>query len=351
MTDQEIRQLLSVRGEEQKKLFARADTVRRESIGEEVYFRGIIEFSNICEKNCFYCGIRRDNTKTERFRMTHEEVDQCLRFIDKSQYGSVVLQSGELTSRSALDFVLQILKNIRKDFPEMGITLSLGELPKEFYKELKEAGADRYLLRIETSNPELYRKLHPADHLFERRKQCLLDLKELGFQVGTGNMVGVPEQTMDDLVNDLRFFQELDTDMFGLGPYVFHEDTPLGTPEMKEWWKKKKHDILDTTLNFIAVLRLLMPTVNIATATALEAIHPRGRIYALQAGANVFMPSVTPVEYRGLYLLYQNKPCVDEKADQCSGCSVAKVKSAGLIPALGKRGDAQHFSQRNRGKT
>lgn len=351
MTDQEIHQLLSARGDEQKDLFARANAVRRETVGEEVYFRGIIEFSNICEKNCFYCGIRRDNKKTNRFRMTHEEIDQCLQFIHETQYGSVVLQSGELTSQSALDFVLHILQNIREKYPTMGITLSLGELPREFYKVLKEAGADRYLLRIETSNPHLYQKLHPSDHSFERRKQCLYDLKELGFQVGTGNMVGVPGQTVDDLVNDLRFFQELDADMFGLGPYVFHEDTPLGTPARKIWWKEKKRDILDTTLNFIALLRILMPTANIATATALEAIHPRGRIYALQAGANVFMPSVTPKEYRGLYLLYQNKPCIDEKADQCSGCSVAKVQSAGLIPALGKRGDAPHFSHHHHGKT
>ena len=221
--------------------------------------------------------------------MTHEEIDQCLQFIHETQYGSVVLQSGELTSQSALDFVLHILQNIREKYPTMGITLSLGELPREFYKVLKEAGADRHLFRIETSNPHLYQKLHPSDHSFERRKQCLYDLKELGFQVGTGNMVGVPGQTVDDLVNDLRFFKNSMRICLGLVP-IFHEDTPLEHQHEKIWWKKSAifwtpHSILLHSSEFSCQPQILPQQQHF------EAIHPRGRIYALQAGQMSLCPA------------------------------------------------------------
>jgi biotin synthase len=343
----DIRSLLHVTGEEQKELFREADIVRKKILGDTVYFRGIIEFSNYCEKNCYYCGIRRGNMNVQRYKMTFVEVQECLAFIHASRYGSVVLQSGEGTTEKSKEYILDIVQFIAKTYPNMGITLSLGELDRDFLRTLRDAGAHRYLLRIETSVPELYSQWHPKDHLWEKRRECLQDLRELNYQVGCGNMIGVPGQTDEHLLADLEFFQKMDFDMFGLGPYVIHEDTPFGEQKGKPWWQKQKKEILSTTLNFIALLRILMPTANIAAATALEAIHSYGRIMALQAGANIFMPSVTPKEYRTRYLLYQNKPCVDEDAGNCSGCSVAKVRRAGLTPLLGEQGNSKHYTDRN----
>ncbi len=346
MNTQEIRRLLHAKDKEQEELFGRSDAVRREAIGDKVHFRGIIEFSNMCEKNCYYCGIRSGNKKVERYKMNMDEMRECLNFVHNAKYGSVVLQSGELTTPGAKEYILEVVRLVNHEYPELGITLSLGELDYEFLKVLKDAGAHRYLLRIETSVPELYKKLHPESHSLEKRIQVLKDLRKIGYQVGCGNMVGTPGQTDDDLIADLEFFQKMDFDMFGLGPYVIHEDTPLGTEENKTWWKENKREILNTTLNYIALLRILIPTANIATATALEAIHPHGRIKALKAGANIFMPSVTPGDYRKQYLLYQNKPCVDEDAGDCKGCSVAKVRASGLVPGLGEQGNSKHFALR-----
>ncbi len=341
---------LTATGKKQQQLWKEADSVRRAHVGEKAHFRGIIEFSNICEKDCYYCGIRKSNEKVERYRMSLDEIKEGLAFIDKADYGSVVLQSGELTTPSAKKFALEVVRFIRKTYPEMGITLSLGELDRTTLKALKEAGAHRYLLRIETSVPSLYKKLHPTDHSYERRLECLKDLRELGYQVGCGNMVGTPGQTLEDLVADLKFFKEMDFDMFGLGPYVIHGDTPLATPANKKWWKENKEAIFNHTLNFIAVLRLMMPTANIASATALEAFDPLGRVMGLKVGANVIMPSVTPKKYRAKYLLYQGKPCIDEHAEMCKSCIVRKVRLANLHPALGETGTSLHYLKRTHGQ-
>jgi len=281
--------------------------------------------------------------------MSLEEVISCVAFIDRVRYGSVVLQSGELTYPDAKAFMLTLVRTIRERYPDMGITLSIGEQEKEYLRQLREAGANRYLLRIETSVPRLYRALHPADHSLIRRKRCLRDLRTLGYQVGSGNMVGVPGQTVDDIVSDLLFFREGDFDMFGLGPYVIHDGTPLGTPRNVLWWGENREKIFQMTLNCIALLRLLMPTCNIAAATALDVFHKDGREQALRVGANVLMPSVTPGKYRHDYLLYDHKPCVDGNAEKCSGCIVRKANRADLQPVLGVQGTSKHYLQRTYG--
>lgn len=344
-----LKKYLNSSGALQRELLAEADRVRKKAVGANVYFRGIVEFSNICEKNCYYCGIRKGNKAVRRYRMSFEEINECLKFIERVRYGSVVLQSGETTFHAAQDFLLQIVRHIHKRYPAMGVTLSCGELSFDQMKELKEAGAHRYLLRIETSVPRLYRLLHPRDHSIARRKQCLKDLRVLGYQVGSGIMIGLPGQTDDDLIADLRYFQKNDFDMFGLGPYVIHDQTPLVTPNVRAWWNDRREEIFQKTLNFIAILRILMPTCNIAAATALEVFHRTGRVEALKAGANVIMPVVTPRAYRHDYLLYQGKPCIDEDATKCSGCIVGKVRAAGLVPALGIQGNSLHFIQRTKG--
>ncbi len=346
MKDSDLKKYLQAKGVLQTELFDRANKTRERAIGNAVHFRGIIEFSNQCEKNCNYCGIRSGNQKIERYCMTLAEIKESLDFIDKVKYGSVVLQSGELTSPSSKKFLLDIVQLIHQEYPQIGITLSCGELDYDFLKELKESGAHRYLLRIETSNPELYTKIHPASHSFEHRIQTLKDLKKLDYQVGCGNMVGIPGQTIEDLIADLHFFKKMDFDMFGLGPYVIHKDTPLGNEKNQKWWIKNKEEIFNTTLNFIALLRLLIPTANIATATALDVFKPQGRVLALNAGANIIMPSVTPKKYRDKYLLYQDKPCVDEDPQDCTPCTIEKVRIARLTPVLGKQGNSLHYQNR-----
>ncbi len=342
----EIKQLLLSCDDKQKTLWAHANKVREKNIGKKAYFRGIIEFSNYCEKNCNYCGIRSGNTKVHRYTMSISEIEECLDFIAQVRYGSVVLQSGELTSKKSKKFLLQIVQLIHKKYPEFGVTLSCGELDFDILKLLREAGASRYLLRIETSDPEFYAQIHPANHSFPYRVETLKNLKKLGYQVGCGNMVGVPGQTLEHLISDLKFFQEMDFDMFGLGPYVIHEDTPLATPENVKWWHEHKNEIYQRTLNFIALLRILMPDSNIAAATALDVFSPAGRVDALRVGANVIMPVVTPQKYRGDYLLYQGKPCIDEDAMKCSACIQAKVRNAGLVPTLGVQGNSRHYEKR-----
>ncbi len=346
MKDNELKHWLKTTGKEQQELFAEANRVREKVIGKNVYFRGIIEYSNICEKNCYYCGIRKGNEKVNRYRMSLKEIKDCLDFIKRAKYGSVVLQSGELNTLSTKSFLLGLVDYVHTRYPDLGITLSCGEFSYTFLKKLKEAGAHRYLIRVETSVPELYKKLHPVTHSLANRIACMKDLKKLGYQVGCGNMIGLPGQTLDHIIADLKFFKEMDFDMFGLGPYVIHEDTPLSNKVVQKWWKANKEKIFNMTLNFIALLRITMPTCNIAAATALDVFDKQGRVMALKAGANVIMPSVTPNKYRNDYLLYQNKPCVDGHAHICAGCSVNKVRLAGLNPVLGVRGDAIHYIDR-----
>ena len=342
-----LTEYLQASGQKQQELFRLARQIKEEVFGQRVWFRGIIEFSNICKNDCYYCGIRRGNLKQTRFQMSLKEIDDCLKFIKDADYGSVVFQSGELVSKKFKGELLKIVKLTHKKYPDLGITVSCGEQAYEYLKKLKVAGASRYLLRIETANEKLYKKLHPSSMSWQKRFQCLKDLKKLNYQVGTGVMVGLPGQTDEDLIVDLKFFVDNKFDMFGIGPYVIHKDTPLASNhEIQTWWRENKEKNFNKFLNFLALLRILLPTVNIAAATAADVFHPLGRIKVLEIAGNIIMPSVTPKNYRDKYLLYQDKPCVDEDARKCLGCISLKIKKAGLEPIFGQQGNSPFYKQK-----
>lgn len=346
LNKQEILDLLQTTGDERTALLKRSQETKLKEVGKKVYFRGLVEFSNICSKDCLYCGIRKGNEKVVRYEASDEQILEACRFAWENRFASVVLQSGELSSPAFVNRVDTLLKKIKKlSNNELGITLSCGEQSKETFLRWKESGAHRYLLRIESSNRDLYYKIHPenAHHSFEKRIESLQFLKETGYQVGTGVMVGLPFQTFEDLANDLLFFKELDIDMCGMGPYIEHEDTPLYQHKNT---LKTRQERFDLTLNMIAVLRLLMPDINIAAATALQAIDPAGREKALAIGANVIMPNLTPCEYREEYKLYEDKPCLDEDAELCRNCLEARIEMAGAEIGYGEWGDSKHFYRR-----
>ncbi|NQU84231.1 MAG: [FeFe] hydrogenase H-cluster radical SAM maturase HydE [Mariniphaga sp.] len=340
--------LLKTKNEGRTELFEQSQKVKNETVGNKVYFRGLVEFSNVCSKDCLYCGIRKSNSNVVRYNASDEEILESCRFAWENRYGSVVLQSGELSSPAFIKRVDNLLKEIKKlSDDELGITLSCGEQSKETYLKWRESGAHRYLLRIESSNRDLYYKIHPKNvtHSFEKRLVALQLLKETGYQVGTGVMVGLPFQTYEDLANDLLFFKELDIDMCGMGPYIEHEDTPLYQFKDKLMSKQERFDL---TLNMIAVLRLLMPDINIASATALQAIDPAGREKALAIGTNVIMPNLTPCVYRKEYQLYEGKPCLDEDAELCRNCLEARIDLVGNEIGYGEWGDSKHYLNRTK---
>lgn len=327
-------------------MLKRSQDVKVKEVGKKVYFRGLIEFSNVCAKDCLYCGIRKGNDKVIRYQAKDEEILEACRFAWENNFASVVLQSGELSSSAYVKRVDKLLQKIKQlSNNELGITLSCGEQTRETYRRWFESGAHRYLLRIESSNPDLYYKIHPKNeiHSFEKRVEALGFLKETGYQVGTGVMIGLPFQTYEDLANDLLFLKKLDIDMCGMGPYIEHEDTPL---YKHRHLLKTKQERFDLALNMIAVLRILMPDINIAAATALQAIDPAGREKALAVGANVIMPNLTPTAYREEYQLYEDKPCLDEDAELCRNCLEARIHVAGAEIGYGEWGDSKHFLSR-----
>lgn len=335
--------LLGLQGPEKTRLFEYAARVKQEHVGNRVYFRGLIEFSNICMKNCLYCGIRRDNDAVSRYNLTDDEVLSAARFAAENRYGSLVLQSGEVETENFAKRIEKLLKKIHQETNlQLRITLSCGEQHKDTYRRWHDCGAHRYLLRIESSSPELYRKLHPQDELhdFQRRLECLHHLQETGFQVGTGVMIGLPFQTLHDLAHDLLFMQQFDIDMVGMGPYLEHAGTPLYSFRDQ---LIPKEDRFQLTLKMIAVLRIMMKDVNIAATTALQAIDKLGREKALKIGANVIMPNITPGNYRDDYLLYQNKPCTDENPEDCKSCLEARIALSDNEIAYGEWGDSLHF--------
>lgn len=346
----DILTLLSAEGEERKLLFNKASETKAKFVEKKVYYRGLVEFSNICGKNCHYCGIRRDNKNISRYNLGDKEILDAVRFAHENRYASVVLQSGELENPGFTDRIEKLLKEIKRiSNNELGITISLGEQTKEVYRRWFDAGAHRYLLRIESSNPELYRKIHPGDtrHDFNRRIECLQSLKDIGYQTGTGIMVGLPFQTPHDIAGDILFMKDFDIDMIGLGPYIEHRDTPM--------FKYREQLIppperFHLTLKVIALLRIIMKDINIAAATAMQAIDPMGREKALMAGANVIMPNITPGKYRDSYKLYENKPCTDEKAEDCTNCLEARIHMAGDEIGYGEWGDSRHYARRRREK-
>ncbi len=328
---------------EMQDLFQKAYQIKSDRVGKKVYFRGIVELSNICEKDCYYCGIRKSNQSQQRYLMAEDEILSAADWAFKNNYGSIVLQSGENTSNSFVSFIEKIIIGIKKlSNNKLGITLSLGEQLDSVYRKWFEAGAHRYLLRIETSNEELYGKLHPEEkHSFKKRLNCLNHIRNAGYQMGTGVMIGLPFQTIDDLANDILFFKKIDADMIGMGPYIVHKDTPLA--QSLPSFEKIKQYQLNLSLKMIAVTRIFLKDVNIASTTALQSLNPTGREMGLLAGANIIMPNITETKYRAAYQLYDNKPCLDENSSMCCSCLEKRISSIGETVAYGEWGDSKHF--------
>lgn len=312
LSKNDIINLLNSSGEEEQELFARASQVKLQNVGNMVYLRGLIEMSNVCDKDCYYCGIRKSNSAVHRYVINEEEILEAVRFAYENGYGSVAIQSGELQSPAFTEKINRILQKTREiSNGEIGVTLSCGEQTEETYRKWFESGAIRYLLRIETSNHELYRKLHPntPQHSIEKRIEALETLKAIGYQVGTGVMIGLPFQTVEDLADDLLFMKDFNIVMCGMGPYIEHHETPLYLYKDELLPLDKR---LNLALKMVAILRLLMPDINIASTTALQSIEKNARMRAIQIGANVLMPNITPRKYRDDYFLYENKPVSDQ---------------------------------------
>lgn len=303
-------------------VFSLADKVRKENVGEEVHLRGLIEFSNICKRTCKYCGLRCANKELDRYRIEPDDIIFYAKKAVEMGYKTVVLQSGEDEYYSR-DVLCKVIKGI-KDL-DVALTLSVGERSFDDYKAFKDCGADRYLIRIETTDKELYKKMHPNMN-FENRVRCLKDLRKLGYEVGTGCLVGLPEQTINSLAEDILFFKEINADMVGIGPFIAHPHTPL---------KDCPNGDFTLALKVMALTRIMLKNINIPATTAMETLNPNGRIIALQSGANVVMPNVTTTEYRAKYEIYPNKICINENPFQCFHCISGKIKSIGRTISTG----------------
>jgi len=323
-----IIQLLNSKGDKLEPLYQEADRVRQEHMGDEVYLRGIIEFSNICKNDCLYCGIRASNRNVKRYTLSHDEILETASAMINNQQTTVVLQAGEASMLSDKEFG-RLISRIKKE-TSLSVTVSVGNRPYETYRYWRDCGMDRYLLRFETSDPGLFRALHPACTL-EERLECLGYLIDLGVQTGSGFMIGLPGETMEILADNILLCRTLDLDMIGIGPYIPHPDTPLA--DQKNAYEGNE----DMFFKALAVLRLVNPDAHIPATTAFDAVFPgEGRNLALQRGANVFMPNSTPVQYRKDYLLYPGKPCVDETANQCATCVAFRVESLGRTIGKGQ---------------
>jgi len=327
LTKEEIVSILSCNSVDQE-LFNAADEVRKKYVSDEIHLRGLIEFTNICKNNCLYCGLRRDNKNLVKYRLTEEQI---LVFATKAKsfgYKTIVLQGGE-DDYFTKDIIIKIIKGIKA--LDLALTLSIGEKTYDEYKAFRDAGADRYLLRIETTDKKLYEDLDPGmSH--ENRLNCLKNLKKLGFEVGTGVMVGLPNQTIESYADDILFFKEINADMLGIGPFIPNEDTPLASAKGRE---------LTMALKVMAITRLLLPDINIPATTAMESLNKNGRLMALQSGANVVMPNVTEGEYRKYYALYPGKICTGDTPIHCRECITGKINSIGRTVSsnYGFRGD------------
>lgn len=296
-----------------------ADKVRREIYSDEVYIRGLIEFTNYCKNDCYYCGIRCSNKKADRYRLSEEEILSSCSAGHDLGFRTFVLQGGE-DPYFTDERLCGLIEKIKSRFPDSALTLSVGERKKESYRAFFASGADRFLLRHETADNAHYSRLHPKKMSLENRKRCLFDLKEIGFQVGSGFMVTSPYQTVETLISDLRFLKELDPDMIGIGPFIHHADTPFA---------RFPSGSVELTLVLISVLRLMFPHALIPATTALGTLDPLGREKGLKAGANVVMPNLSPVSVRKKYALYENKICTGEEAAECKSCLSLRVQSAG----------------------
>ena len=301
---------------------------RKKVYGTDIYIRGLIEVSNICKNDCYYCGIRRSNKKCDRYRLTKEDILLSAAEGYTLGFRTFVMQGGE-DAKFTDDFLVDVIKTLKTIYPDCAITLSLGERSKESYKALKNAGADRYLLRHETADKEHYERLHPTDMSFDTRMECLKNLKELGFQVGCGFMVGSPYQTVKTLAKDLKFIETFRPAMCGIGPYLTHKDTPF---------KDMPSGSLELTLYLLSIIRLIDPTLLLPATTALGTIHPKGREMGILAGANVVMPNLSPITVRKKYLLYDNKACIGDEAAESVNKLSESMKSIGYEVTV-NRGD------------
>lgn len=329
LSDAELIALIT-RDSDDSDLFAAADAVRRERYGTDVFLRGLIEFTNVCQNDCYYCGIRKSNSHADRYRLTQDQILQSCANGYEMGFRTFVLQGGE-DPRNTDAWVCSVVDKIKTAYPDCAVTLSIGEQSRASYQAYFDAGADRYLLRHETASDAHYRKLHPEEMSLEHRKRCLFDLKDIGYQVGAGFMVGSPWQTPKELVADLRFLQELQPDMIGIGPFIPHHETPFAD---------KPAGTLALTLRMLSILRLLFPYVLLPATTALGTISPIGRELGLKAGANVMMPNLTPTDARKHYDLYDNKICMDEEAAKCRLCQEGRVRSVGY-QIVSDRGDVR----------
>lgn len=343
----ELISLLSAKpGEDTNLILDQGLAVKTKFPGRNVYLRGLIELTNICSKNCYYCGIRAGNTKAERYTLGDEDVLKAAEFAWREGFGSLVIQTGEQSGLAFANHITRLLEAIHaKTNNELSITLSCGEQNFEVYQQWKNAGASRYLLRIETTHLPLYYRIHPNDkhHAFENRITALENLRKAGFQVGTGVMIGLPGQTIENLADDLLFFNTMDVDMVGMGPYIEHADTPMFASSHELWPPEERFRI---SLLMIALLRINMPFINIAASTALETLDPLGRQKGILAGANVVMPNLTPVSNRKKYLLYNNKPNLEKDAALSTASLQAVISSIGETIRFSEAGDSLHFKKR-----
>ena len=327
LSDEELTALIT-RESDDKDLFAAADAVRREHYGTDVFLRGLIEFTNVCQNDCYYCGIRKSNAQAQRYRLTQEQILHSCENGYRMGFRTFVLQGGE-DPRNTDAWVCSMVDKIKTAHPDCAVTLSIGEQSRASYQAYFDAGADRYLLRHETASDAHYRRLHPEEMSLANRKRCLFDLKEIGYQVGAGFMVGSPWQTPKELVADLRFLQELQPDMIGIGPFIPHHETPFAD---------KQSGTQELTLRMLSILRLLFPYVLLPATTALGTLADDGRERGMNAGCNVVMPNLSPKDTRKKYLLYDNKRSDGDEAAEGLAALRARMAPAGYEVVV-DRGD------------
>ena len=332
LSKSEFEELINCDKNTAEELRQTAEKLRIENYGHDIYIRGLIEFTNFCKQDCLYCGIRKSNLNCQRYRLSEDDIMECCREGYRLGFRTFVLQGGEDAFFND-DRLCSIIEKIKGEYPDCALTLSVGEKPYQSYKRFYDCGADRYLLRHETANAEHFAKLHPKSQTLESRKECLLALKEIGYQVGCGFMVGSPYQTVGTLAEDLLFIKELNPQMVGIGPFIHHNDTPF---------RNFPDGTLELTLKLLSIIRVMLPKVLLPATTALATIDPIGREKGILAGANVVMPNLSPVSVRKKYQLYENKVCTGEESAQCKGCLEARIRSVGCRIAV-NRGDSMNI--------
>lgn len=337
LTKDELIKLIECNEETQQYLAQQAEQVRIQHYGKGIYLRGLIEFSNYCKQDCYYCGIRKSNLNCSRYRLSLEDIMECCKEGYNLDFRTFVLQGGE-DPYFTDDRMCEIISTIRENYPDCAITLSLGEKSRESYERFFDCGADRYLLRHETANSLHFSKLHPENQTLKSRLNCLKDLKEIGFQVGCGFMVGSPYQTVENLAQDLLFIKEFDPQMVGIGPFIPHKDTPF---------KDFERGNLNTTLKLLSIIRLMIPKVLLPATTALATIDNKGREKGILAGANVVMPNLSPLSVRKKYMLYDDKICTGDESAQCRKCLEGRINSVGCS-IVTARGDSKNTAKEDK---